>query len=99
MSSGVRKLTEIVERKLPVEINELNEIMHDQTKAEDDLLPESGSGKEFDRFISSVFIRGDDYGTRTTTCLLYSAQAITAHEINYDRLGQSIGHQEFTLSA
>ena len=99
MSTGVRKLTEIVERKLPVEINELNEIMHDQTKAEDDLLSESGSGKEFDRFISSVFIRGDDYGTRTTTCLLYSAQAITAHEMNYDRQGQSIGHQEFTLSA
>ena len=90
MSSGVRKLTETVEKQSPLGIDELNEIMHDQTKARDDQLPDT---------FSSIFIRGEDYGTRTTTCLLYSTQAITAHEINYDRQGQSIGNQVFTLAA
>ncbi len=90
MSSGVRKLTETVEKQSPLGIDELNEIMHDQTRASDDQLPDT---------LSSIFIRGDDYGTRATTCLLYSVQAITAHEINYDRRGQSIGHQVFTLAA
>jgi len=99
MSSGVRKLTEIVERKSPLEIEELNEIMRDQTRAADDQLPDTGSGKEFERLASSIFIRDNNYGTRTTTCLLYQAQALTAHEINYDRQGQSIGHQVFTLAA
>lgn len=99
MSSGVRKLTEAVEKQSPLGIDELNEIMHDQTKARDDQLPDTGSEREFERFVSSIFIRGDDYGTRTTTCLLYSAQTITAHEINYDRQGQSTGHQVFTLAA
>ncbi len=90
MSSGVRKLTETVEKQSPLGIDELNEIMHDQTKARDDQLPDT---------FSSIFIRGEDYGTRTTTCLLYSTQAITTHEINYDRQGQSIGNQVFTLAA
>ena len=99
MSSGKKKLTEIVEKKSPLGIDQLNEMMHDQTKARDDQLPDTGAGKEFERLVSSVFIRGDDYGTRATTCLLYSAQAITAHELNYDRRGQSIGHQVFTLAA
>ncbi len=99
MSFGVRELTRIVENQSPLEIEELNEIMRDQTRAADNQLPDTGSGKEFERLASSIFIRDDHYGTRTTTCLLYQAESLTVHEINYDRRGQSIGHQVFTLAA
>ncbi len=97
MSCGVRKLTEVVEKQSPLKIDELNRLMRDQTKARDDQLPDTGAGKEFERLVSSIFIQDDDYGTRATTCLLYRPQTLTAHEINYDRRGQSIGHQVFTL--
>ena len=99
MSCGVGKLTEIVERKSSLGIEELNEIMHDQTGSGNDRIPATGLTRECERFASSIFIRGNDYGTRTTTCLLYHAREITTHEINYDRHGQSTGHQVFTLAA
>ncbi len=99
MSCGVRKLTEIVEKRSAISMDELSEIMHDQTTAGDDQPAGAGSDREFERLVSSVFICGDDYGTRATTCLLYRARTITAHEINYDRRGQSIGRRIFTLAA
>lgn len=43
--------------------------LQDNTPAPDHLLPETGVGLETERFLSSPFIRGEDYGTRATTII------------------------------
>lgn len=42
----------------------------DTTPATDDTLPDTGVGSELERFLSSPFIVGQDYGTRASTVLL-----------------------------
>lgn len=39
----------------------------------DEMLPDTGIGIERERFLSSVFIRGEEYGTRSSTVLLVDA--------------------------
>ncbi len=95
MSSGVQKLTELVGSNQPIEIDELNKIMHDQTKAEVDDLPHTGVGVEVEKHLSSIFIHGEGYGTRTTTYLLYSENEIDIVEIDYNSDGKVSDQQRF----
>jgi uncharacterized protein with NRDE domain len=44
----------------------------DPRPAADDALPDTGVGLELERFLSSAFIVGQDYGTRASTVLLMS---------------------------
>lgn len=45
----------------------LFEALADEQVAEDAQLPDTGIGRERERWLSSAFIRGDDYGTRAST--------------------------------
>ncbi len=53
--------------------NELIPLLQDSTPAPDHLLPDTGVGLETERFLSSPFIVGSDYGTRATTVVTVSA--------------------------
>ncbi len=48
---------------------ELLTIMSDDTEAEEHLLPCTGVSLEWERLLSSIFIRGESYGTRSTTVI------------------------------
>jgi uncharacterized protein with NRDE domain len=48
-------------------------LMRDETRAPDDLLPQTGVGVEKERFLSPLFIVSPDYGTRATTLLTVRA--------------------------
>jgi uncharacterized protein with NRDE domain len=52
---------------------ELIPLLQDSTPAPDHLLPDTGVGLETERFLSSPFIVGSDYGTRATTVVTVSA--------------------------
>lgn len=67
---------------------ELLSIMQSQTRPSDDLLPKTGISLEFERFLSSIFIQGDDYGTRCTTLLTIDAETVQFLEVSYDQQGQ-----------
>jgi uncharacterized protein with NRDE domain len=45
-------------------------IMRDETPADDAVLPDTGVGLARERALSSIFIRADGYGTRSTTVIL-----------------------------
>jgi|TARA_R110002096_G_scaffold61468_7_gene152770 uncharacterized protein with NRDE domain len=63
-------------------------IMQSQTKPPDALLPNTGIGLDFERFLSSVFIQGDEYGTRCTTLLtIDDKHAMQFIELSYDQQG------------
>ncbi|MGL5741534.1 MAG: NRDE family protein [Legionella sp.] len=53
-------------------------ILEDQTLAPDDLLPQTGISKEFEKSLSSIFVNVPqyDYGTRSSTLLLYAQNSI-----------------------
>jgi len=97
MSLGVQKLSTLITQGGTMEINTLDQIMHDQTLANDDDLPDTGVSREVERYISSIFIQGEQYGTRTTSYVIYSPKLIQAHELNYNPTGSIADQQSFTV--
>ena len=53
--------------------DQLVTLLQDTTPAPDRLLPDTGVSLETERFLSSPFIVGEDYGTRATTIVSVSA--------------------------
>ena len=53
--------------------HDLIERLQDTAPAPDHELPDTGIGKDTERFLSSPFIIGSDYGTRATTVVTVSA--------------------------
>lgn len=100
MSYGVQRLTELISRHIALEIDPLNTIMRDQTQADDHSLPNTGLSQAMEKQLSSIFIRASEhgnYGTRTTSYLLYSHQNIRVYEFNYDQDARVTDQQVFTL--
>ena len=100
MSHGVQRLTELISRHATIEIDQLNAIMRDQTKAGDHDLPGAGVSQAIEKQLSSIFIRASDhgdYGTRTTSYLLYSKKNIRIYEFNYDKDARVTDQQTFIL--
>lgn len=56
--------------KTRVEADELFAIMYDAERAEDAKLPDTGIGIERERALSSMFIKTDNYGSRSSTVLI-----------------------------
>ncbi len=97
MSSGVQRLTELISENSKIELHKLNAIMRDETKADDHELPSTGVSLAVEKHLSSIFIRGENYGTRTTSYLLYSGNEIEIHETNYDSTTAVIDQQTFII--
>lgn len=55
-----------------VEPERLFELLYDEERAEDQLLPDTGIGLERERALSSMFIKTNGYGTRCSTVILVS---------------------------
>lgn len=49
-----------------IDVVAITTLLQDTTVPGDRLLPETGIGLEWERFLSSIFIDGDEYGTRST---------------------------------
>ncbi|MGO1462022.1 MAG: NRDE family protein [Marinobacter sp.] len=52
--------------------SDLTQLLQDTTPAPDHLLPDTGVNRDTERFLSSPFITGADYGTRATTIVSLS---------------------------
>ncbi len=50
--------------------HDLFHLLRDESRASDELLPETGVGLEMEKFLSPVFIRSDEYGTRSSTVVI-----------------------------
>jgi uncharacterized protein with NRDE domain len=70
INSGMRNLQHYCHNSDEIIADKLFELLHDETKAADHLLPQTGIPLEWERQLSSIFIRGQDYGTRCSTLLL-----------------------------
>lgn len=72
-------------------------LMHDQARAPDEELPDTGVGLEMERFLSPPFIVSERYGTRSTT-LLVLGQAALAVERSFDLEGGMTGQLEYRFN-
>ena len=93
--------TRIVERPGTLDVESLSGILHIQTQARDNELPDTGFGLEWERILSSPFIVTPTYGTRTSTMVLLDTNGNTQFtERSFSSPGDpgSIGHHEFTIT-
>ena len=84
VNDGKRSLLGLTRRE-HLDAESLYYIMNDGRPAADEALPESGVGIEWERLLSSAFVSGDDYGTRSSTILLVNGQnRLKLEERTYD---------------
>lgn len=70
------------------DIASVSALLQDPEPADDDELPDTGVGLEWERLLSSQFIRKEGYGTRCTTVVLQATNGETVfHEQNFSETG------------
>lgn len=69
-------------------------MLADERPATDAELPDTGVGREMERFLSSPFIRGEGYGTRASSVLLIGAQSAQFHERRFGPEGLVLGESQ-----
>lgn len=106
MSRGVLLLQERISSRREVadgisdqELAELlAQVMRDQTTADDHLLPRTGIEPGREKHLSSIFIAGEHYGTRTTTLLLGDGDGFDLYEYNYHADGTESDRRHYSLA-
>lgn len=75
------------------------ELLRDEQPAADEELPRTGVSLEWERLLSSAFIRSAEYGTRCSTVITRSRSgAIAFDEWSWDREGAQAGHVAWRFS-
>jgi uncharacterized protein with NRDE domain len=76
----------------------LLELLRDEQRADDARLPRTGVSLEWERLLSSAFIRGADYGTRCSTLVLMDRRGtVRFHEWTWDASGTPAGDVSFAF--
>jgi uncharacterized protein with NRDE domain len=78
---------------------ELFGLLADRTRPSDDRLPETGSGPEWERLLSSAFIASPRYGTRSSTVVLVTGDGrVTFGERSFGPNGEFTGEIRYELA-
>lgn len=95
---GVSQLEDYLNGNENPQTSELVTLMHSTEIAPDEQLPNTGVSIELERFLSPIFIIGDDYGTRCSSILLFDAERrMTFAEYSYNKAGEITGLIELKL--
>ena len=76
MDKGKQELEESLHLKKENLVDQLFSILNHADPFPDEQLPKTGVPLEWERMLSSLFIKSEDYGTRSSTVLLMSDQQI-----------------------
>jgi uncharacterized protein with NRDE domain len=76
---------------------DLLQLLTDERIAADDQLPQRGNDLDFERRISPIFIRGDEYGTRASTAVIIGRDRIEFAERTFGPGGVALQCVEETL--
>jgi uncharacterized protein with NRDE domain len=83
--------------RLPDE-NPLLELLRDEQQADDAQLPRTGVGQEWERMLSSAFIRTEPYGTRCSSILLINhLDVVRFAEWTWNASGELAGQVNFSF--
>lgn len=95
ITSGVQRLRASCEAGVSAE--DLLMILHDDQVPRDDQLPHRGRPVEMERTVAPCFIRGEEYGTRASTAVIYHEREITFVEQAFGAGGLPHGRVSFDL--
>lgn len=70
VTSGKNALNALLQRGAPELIGDLFALLSDRERPRDDLLPETGVGRDWERLLSTAFISTEEYGTRSSSVVL-----------------------------
>ena len=75
-----------------IPFEEVVTLMSNTTQPHDEALPDTGVDPEWERTLSPMFITSNDYGTRATSLLLISSDAlkIELSEMTFDVKGKEL---------
>jgi len=91
MSRGLCLLADLVSERSEVDVSALHALMRDRDASECEATDAENHSS------SSLFILGDHYGTRATTCFLVGHDDMRIAETCYDESGQVTGRRDFTV--
>lgn len=97
VKTGKQALSEIIQTDLGSNTDTLATslltLLGDAQQAPDHQLPDTGVGLEWERTLSPRFIKGEHYGTRTSSVLLFHRDgSVEFHEHNYNSSGRIDNH-------
>lgn len=94
---GKQRIQELL-RSQDVKVNDLFDVLSDESISADELLPDTGIGLDRERMLSPAFIRSPDYGTRSSTVILvdYDNQ-VAFYERAYNPASASFSFHNFTF--
>lgn len=99
MAKGEQRLEQLIGKQQPITPQTLLTMMLDNEQAPEHLLPETGIGLEWEKMLSSIFIRSEEYGTRSTSIILKDQnQKFDFYEQSYKPDGTPFDSQYFNLS-
>lgn len=89
VNKGVKDLEEYCKNPGDLKDKVFFELMQDDTLAEDHLVQKTGAPQEWEKQLSSIFIRTPKYGTRASTLVLVDqSHQLHWHEKVYDENGE-----------
>ena len=102
VEKGMAGLKAALQTGKQVNEDKLFDLLHDQNRPPDGLLPNTGVGTPMERLLSPLFITSPDYGTRSSTLVMMERSGqVTARERTFDPAGgnphsPSTPHQQHT---
>ena len=85
VTNGVRALGQLIEDDLTSQ--GLTRLLADELQPPDSALPRRGRPLDLERRVAPCFIRGEEYGTRASTAVIFSTSAIQFSEQSFDAGG------------
>lgn len=93
---GRTELVKYCRQTSPLNIEHLFALLGNNTKAKDEVLPQTGVSIEWERKLSSIFITSPDYGTRSSTVLLVDRfKQVFWQERSFNSAAQLISQQTY----
>ena len=99
VNKGVKKLQEYCQNDHNIQSEMLFTLLLDKHLAADHDLPQTGIPLEWERRLSSIFIQGEEYGTRSSTILKVDKdQNVHWQERTYNNKAKCVAKQNFQFS-
>ncbi len=98
VSAAREQLDAIVQKTGAIDHTELLNMLADRKIAADEQLPDTNIGIEWERKLSPMFIKTDEYGTRVSTVITIDDSALVNFtERSYDREGEIENENAYTF--
>jgi uncharacterized protein with NRDE domain len=83
----------------PHDADAILHLLRDDRRASDADLPQTGATLEWERLLSSAFVRAQDYGTRCSTLFRVDERCgAVFYEWSWDRMGETSGTRRFDFA-